>query len=119
MTDRRIQRYLPLTEATYYILLALEQPRHGYAIMQYTATLSAGRIKLGPGTLYGALTKLLSEKIIVPLPASAEANQERRKVYRLTDLGREVLLAEYARLQEMVGHGAASLHIAKSPQEKS
>jgi DNA-binding PadR family transcriptional regulator len=110
MTNQQVDRYLPLTETTYYILLALNQPRHGYAVMQYAENLSGGHIKLGPGTLYGAITKLLKEKIITPSPASGENNQERRKVYRLTDLGRELLLAEYSRLQEMVRQGATCLN---------
>ena len=119
MTKKQADRYLPLTETTYYILLALNQPRHGYAIMQYAAELSEGRIKLGPGTLYGAITKLLKERIITPLPASEENKLERRKVYQLSDLGREVLRAEYSRLQEMVRHSATCLSIRESPKEKS
>jgi DNA-binding PadR family transcriptional regulator len=119
MTGQQLDRYLPLTETTYYILLALNQPRHGYAIMQYAANLSGGRIKLGPGTLYGAITKLLKEKIIAPLSTSEENSHERRKVYQLTDLGREVLLAEYSRLQEMVRQGATCLNKRESPKEKS
>jgi DNA-binding PadR family transcriptional regulator len=118
MTRKQVDHYLPLTETTYYILLALNQPRHGYAIMQYAADLSGGRIKLGPGTLYGAITKLLKERIIAPLPASGENNQERRKVYQLTNLGREVLWAEFSRLQEMVRHGATCLNKWESPKEK-
>jgi DNA-binding PadR family transcriptional regulator len=118
MMNRWVDRYLPLTETTYYILLALDRPRHGYAIMQHTAELSGGRIKLGPGTLYGAITKLLKEGVIAPLPGNTEKDSERRKVYRLTEAGRELLEAEYARLQEMVRHGARSLGEQKSSQEK-
>ena len=119
MTNQQVARYLPMTETTYYILLALNQPRHGYAIMQHAAELSAGRIKLGPGTLYGAITKLLKEGIIAPLPENEGNSSERRKVYLLTDLGREVLWAEYSRLQEMVSHGAKYLNKRESPKEES
>ena len=119
MTDQRVVRYLPMTETTYYILLALDEPRHGYAVMQHAAELSAGRIKLGPGTLYGAITKLLKEKIIAPLPERDGNSRERRKVYRLTDLGREVLRAEYCRLQEMVRHGEKYLNKREFPKEES
>jgi DNA-binding PadR family transcriptional regulator len=118
MTGQKIDRYLPLTETTFYILLALNRPRHGYAIMQHAAELSAGRIKLGPGTLYGAITKLLKEGIIAPFPGSKENKAERRKVYLLTNKGREVLLAEYARLQEMVSQGSTYLIKRESPKEK-
>jgi DNA-binding PadR family transcriptional regulator len=118
MSDARVVRYLPLSETTYYILLALTEPRHGYAIMQHTAELSDGRIKMGPGTLYGAITKLLKEAIIIPYAISVKGDNERRKTYMLTDLGRQVLQAEYERLQEIVSHGATLIKSWKS-KEKS
>jgi DNA-binding PadR family transcriptional regulator len=117
MSMDRIERYLPLTETTYYILLALSEPRHGYAIMQHTTQVSAGRVKLGPGTLYGAITKLLAEKIIIPQAGGDNAG-ERRKIYVLTELGRQVLQAEYKRLLEMVRHGATVIPRASSYKEK-
>jgi DNA-binding PadR family transcriptional regulator len=117
MTKDGIGRYLPLTETTYYILLALSEPRHGYAIMQHTTQVSAGRVKLGPGTLYGAITKLLAEKIIIP-QAGGDAAGERRKIYVLTELGRQVLQAEYNRLLEMVRYGATVMPRALSYKEK-
>lgn len=117
MNKDGIGRYLPLTETTYYILLALNEPRHGYAIMQHTTQVSAGRVKLGPGTLYGAITKLLREKIIMPQAGNDNAG-ERRKIYVLTELGWQVLQAEYKRLLEMVSHGASVITPISSYKEK-
>ena len=87
----------PMTEAAYYILLALMRPGHGYGMMQRIRELSGGRLVLGPGTLYGILTRMQGEGLIV-----LEGINGRRKVYTLTETGREALLAEYRRLRQMV-----------------
>jgi DNA-binding PadR family transcriptional regulator len=92
----------PLTESTFLILLALTNPRHGYAIMQKVAGLSNARVRLGPGTLYGALNALLEKGLIQPVGES-DAGGERRKVYALTPAGRKLLDQEVERLQELVG----------------
>jgi DNA-binding PadR family transcriptional regulator len=99
MTDKA-QRHLPLTEPTYFILLALTEPLHGYAIMQKVEQLSHGALTIGPGTMYGALSTLEKDSLIVKV-----AEVERRKSYILTALGRQVLLAQIARLQVMVRRG--------------
>lgn len=91
-----------LTEAVYYILLALVEPRHGYGIMQRTAALSGGRLVISAGTLYGALSSLLDKGWIEPFDQAAES---RKKAYRLTPQGRAVLEAELVRLRELVGNG--------------
>ena len=91
-----------LTEAVYYILLALVEPLHGYGIMQRTAALSGGRLVISAGTLYGALSSLLDKGWIEPFGHSAES---RKKAYRLTAEGRAVLEAELARLRELVRNG--------------
>ena len=93
---------LALTEATYYILLSLVSPRHGYGIMQLTEELSGGRIHLAAGTLYGALNALCAKGWIIQLPA---ADESRRKEYRLTEKGRHVLTNEVARLRELAENG--------------
>lgn len=92
----------PLTEAVYYILLALEQPRHGYAIMQYITEISHNRVQMGPGTLYGALKSLLGKDWIRLID---EASGSRKKEYVLTDRGREVIAAEMIRLEELLTNG--------------
>ncbi|MCX8131798.1 MAG: PadR family transcriptional regulator [Clostridia bacterium] len=98
--DKLIKKYLPLTESTYYILLSLVEPRHGYAIMQYVDSLSKGKITLGPGTLYGALSKLQKEELIEMTLAD-----DRKKCYVLTDVGKKLLFMEIRRLAELVEHG--------------
>ena len=97
---------MALTESTYYILLALAQPRHGYGIMQQTEQLSGGRVRLAPGTLYGALNSLCEKGWIAPQPA-AEAN--RKKEYRLTEAGLAVLKGELRRLRQLVANGETVL----------
>ncbi len=94
-----LAKFLPLTETTYYILLALVEPLHGYGIMQKVKTLSGGNIDLAPGTLYGALENLKKQALIVPVSEDAE---KRRKVYSLTEAGRQVLFMEYQRMQALV-----------------
>jgi len=90
--------YLPLSEATFYVMLALSrQPLHGYAIMQQTESLSAGSVALGPGTLYGIFGTLEKQGLIVKV-----AEEERRKIYALTELGKAVLAEQVRRLETMV-----------------
>ena len=94
---------IALTEAVYYILLSLLSPCHGYGIMQNAETLSAGRVKLAAGTLYGAINSLLEKGWIKALPGEKDS---RKKEYVITEEGRSVLKAELARLQELVANGA-------------
>ena len=91
-----------LTEAVYYILLALHTPMHGYGIMQVVAQMSGGRVSLGPGTLYGAISTLLEKQWI---EAATAANDTRKKEYRLTQLGRDIVEAEIIRLKELLLNG--------------
>ncbi|MBR0463085.1 MAG: helix-turn-helix transcriptional regulator [Clostridia bacterium] len=91
-----------LTESTYYILLSLVKPRHGYGIMQLTEELSGGRVHLAAGTLYGALNALSAKGWIIQLPTDDES---RRKEYRLTAKGLQALKIEVARLRELADNG--------------
>ena len=91
-----------LTEAVYYILLALVEPLHGYGIMQQTAQLSNGRLVISAGTLYGAISTLLEKGWIQQV---ANITDSRRKEYVITDTGRAVLVAELDRLRELVANG--------------
>lgn len=95
-----------LTETTYYILLSLYHPRHGYGIMQETQQLSGGRIRLAAGTLYGALNALCEKGWIFPLPMESGS---RKKEYQLTSAGLKVLKQELVRLEELVANGRAIL----------
>ena len=99
-----IQSQLPLTEATYFILLSLAPgSRHGYAIMKDVHRLSHGRLTLSTGTLYTALKRQLETGWIRRVDeAEAAANGRQRKAYQLTDLGERVLQAEVQRLKGLV-----------------
>jgi DNA-binding PadR family transcriptional regulator len=99
---------LALTESTFCILAALAEPRHGYAIMQWVSEATEARVKLGPGTLYGALTALTEKGLIVP-HGERQEGAERRKAYALTEGGRLCLQAEVARLEAMTILGRAAL----------
>jgi DNA-binding PadR family transcriptional regulator len=106
------QANLPLTEATYFIMLSLTpESKHGYAIMKDVMTLSDNRVVLSTGTLYGALKRLL-ERGWIERVEDLESNEtgRPRKFYRLTNLGRRILGAEVARLRTLVT--AAQLHTA-------
>jgi len=104
MPDKNILKYLPLSEATYYILLALVEPLHGYGVMQKVESISDGTVNVGPGTLYGAFTTLEKEKIITMV-----REEERRKSYLLTPKGREVLKEQISRLEIMTRNGQSVL----------
>ena len=89
-----------LTESTYYILLSLYKPLHGYGIMQRTAELSGGRVRLAAGTLYGALNAMVDRGWIALLPGEG-----RKKEYQLMPKGLDVLKNELERLRELVASG--------------
>ena len=97
-----------LTEAIYYILLALQEPLHGYGIMQKTSSMSKGRLVLSAGTLYGAISNLLEKGWILPCGESSDTDG-RRKLYQITEKGQEVLLAEFERLEELVENGRMNI----------
>lgn len=90
-----------LTEAVFYILLALHEPRHGYAIMQGVQKLTNDRVTLGPGTLYGALSTLVEKGWIKALQ---DDESSRRKDYVITDVGRSVFQLELERLEDLLNH---------------
>ena len=92
-------KYLPLTETTFYILTALLVPGHGYAVMQKIENLSSGKVRVAAGPMYGALENLQSQGLITPVPGP----DKRRKLYQTTPLGREVLHSEAERLRYLAG----------------
>ena len=96
----------PLTESYFYILLCLcERPMHGYGIMQRTAELSGGRVKIGSGTMYGATGSMLKKGWIEEY--MGVSGDERRRMYRLTERGRACLEEERLRLRELVRNAEA------------
>ena len=104
-TSTNPDSFLPLTNAAFHILLSLaDQERHGYSIMQEIAAQTKGRMRLGPGTLYGTIKRLLADGWIEeaddrPDPA---LDDERRRYYRLTALSQRVARAEAERLSDLV-----------------
>jgi DNA-binding PadR family transcriptional regulator len=97
MNKKSLTKHLPLTEVTYYILLSLVTPKHGYAVMQEAEEISAGTVRLGPGTLYGAFTSLEKNKLI-----SMVDKKGRRKIYQITEKGIRILFEQVDRLKIMI-----------------
>ncbi len=95
---------LPLTSAVFHILLALwDGERHGYAIMQEVAQRSDNAVRMGPGTLYGSIKRMLAAGMIEEAgERSAGIESERRRYYRITAFGRRVVTAEAERLAQLV-----------------
>lgn len=89
-----------LTEGVYYILLSLMEPKHGYAIMTDVEALTDGEVRIGAGTLYGAITVLLEKKWISPVEG-----EPKKKQYIITDEGKNVLRADMKRLETMLKIG--------------
>ena len=118
MTRRRPDPgdFLPLTPAIAHILLALaDQDRHGYAIMQEVERITDGAVRMGPGTLYGTMKRMIAAGLIEeaderPDPA---LDDERRRYYRATRLGRDVLAAETARMARLVSAARAKRVLAR------
>jgi DNA-binding PadR family transcriptional regulator len=97
------QSLLPLPAAAFHILVALaEGDRHGYAIMQDVASGTSGKLKLNPGTLYTTIKRLLDQGLVTEVDErpDPEEDDERRRYYRLTEIGRQVAKAEAVRLQQ-------------------
>jgi len=99
-TDKLKQNYLPMTETAYYILLSLHEAKHGYGIMQHVETLTEGRINIGAGTMYGTLSKLEKENLIIQ-----EKEIDRKKIYKLSTKGQKVLMLELERLEKLLKDG--------------
>ena len=92
--------YLPMSETAFYMLLSLSETRHGYGIMQHVEGLTNKRIKLGAGTVYGTLSRMEKDKLIVCV-----AEENRRKLFKMTTAGEELLKAEAARIKELYENG--------------
>ena len=105
MGKEKPEAWLPLTAPMFHILLALaDKERHGYDIMREVDQRSEGDVRLGPGTLYGSIKRMLSDGLIEELDdrPDPELDDERRRYYRLSDLGRRVAVAEAQRLERLV-----------------
>ena len=103
---------LPLPAVVFQILVAVaDRERHGYAIMQDVAVRTDGKLRLSPGTLYGAIRRMLEQGLIEESETQPdpELDDERRRYYRITDHGRRIAVAETERLSRLVGQAVASL----------
>ncbi len=109
-----LSAFLPLSPASLHILLSLAgEDRHGYGIMQEVARQSEGQYKLGPGTLYDNLQKLMNQALVEEAAAPSKHDDPRRRYYRLTSFGRNVLAAEVARLEGVVREARLHLRIPR------
>lgn len=101
---KKAEQFLPLNYTALCILLSLKEPLHGNGIMREIGLMNRGGFILAPGTLYGALSKLEKDGLIF---RQKEETNERRKMYELTVLGKQVLLTEFTRLENLVEANAS------------
>ena len=88
--------YVPMTETAFYILLCLQNENHGYGIVQNVKEMTRGQVNLSPGTMYGSLSKMEKDGLI-----DFESEEEKRKIYRITELGKEILHLEIKRIERL------------------
>lgn len=98
--DKLMQEYLPMTESAYYILLSFGKPNHGYGVIKLVSKITQGRVSLGAGTIYGTIQRFEKDGLI-----SSAGEEERRKLFVLTSLGRKLLQLEIKRLGELYENG--------------
>ena len=95
--DDRIRRiYVPMTESGFYILYCLQTPQHGYGISQQVKQLTGGTVTIGAGTMYGTLSKMEQDGLI-----RFFREEEKRKLYQITELGKEILTLELKRIERL------------------
>ena len=95
--DQHIKKvYIPMTETAFFILFCLQKPNHGYGIIQTVEKMTDGAIKLTPGTMYGSLSKMEKDNVI-----RFVKEEEKRKIYQITELGSEVLELELKRIERL------------------
>lgn len=95
--DERIKRiYVPMTETSFYILYCLQEEMHGYSIGTHVEELTGGDISISPGTMYGSLSKMEKDGLI-----DFVREEEKRKIYRITDLGKVILEKEMKRIERL------------------
>lgn len=111
VADPAPESFLPLHKDTFHILVSLaDRDRHGYSVMQDVAERTDGAVRLSPSTLYGAIKRLLDQGLIEELSErpDPEHDDERRRYYRLTRLGRQVAMAEARRLERLLADARAT-----------
>lgn len=100
MEDKLLKKYCPMTETIFYTLLALLEPNHGYGIMKFVKELTNERIKMGTGTLYTMLGRLVEDQMIIVVN-----EVDGKKTYQITEDGRTLLLLEQERLEKQCANG--------------
>ena len=96
MDDKLKRIYVPMTESAFYILFCLQTPQHGYGISQQVKRMTGGEVSISAGTMYGALSKMEKDGLI-----RFHSEEDKRKLYTITELGREILSAETARIERL------------------
>ena len=96
MEERLRRIYLPMTETGFYILFCLQEEMHGYSIGKKVSDMTSGEITISPGTMYGTLSKMEKDGLI-----SFVREEEKRRLYRITELGREILAMEMKRIERL------------------
>ncbi len=95
--DSKLKRiYVPMSETAFYILFCLQQPQHGYGIAQRVKEMTSNEVVISPGTMYGTLSKMEKDGLI-----SRVSEQDKRKLYQITDLGKKILQIELHRIKRL------------------
>lgn len=100
MEDKLLKKYCPMTETIFYTLLALLEPNHGYGIMKFVRELTEERIKMGTGTLYTMLGRLVEDRMITVV-----SEVDGKKTYQITEDGQQLLIMEQERLRKQCANG--------------
>lgn len=96
LTEKLRRVYVPMTETGFYILFCLQKERHGYSITQKVKQLTEGQLSISPGTMYGTLAKMEKDGLIAFI-----REEEKRKLYSITELGRQILELEIQRIERL------------------
>ena len=96
LTEKLRRAYVPMTETGFYILFCLQKERHGYSITQKVKELTEGQLSISPGTMYGTLAKMEKDGLIAFV-----REEEKRKLYSITKLGRQILELEIQRIERL------------------
>ena len=96
LTEKLRRVYVPMTETGFYILFCLQKERHGYSITQKVKELTAGQLSISPGTMYGTLSKMEKDGLIAFV-----REEEKRKLYSITELGKQILELEIQRIERL------------------
>ena len=96
MEDKIRRIYVPMTESGFYILFCLQEPQHGYGISQQVKRMTSGDVSISAGTMYGTLSKMEKDGLI-----SFYREEDKRKLYQITELGKEILSLEIKRIERL------------------